>query len=82
MRPQRARRSENDSSRCSSRPERAKGFAAGSLHMLQGQAIDFRLADVPRAKLRHAALAVRRGGVGCYPASDFVRVDTGRVRAW
>jgi uncharacterized protein YcbK (DUF882 family) len=60
---------------------RSEGVAAGSLHM-KGQAIDIRLADVPLAKLRKAALAVRRGGVGYYPASDFVHVDTGRVRTW
>ena len=59
----------------------SEGVAAGSLHM-KGQAIDIRLADVPLATLRHAALTVRRGGVECYPASDFVHVDTGRVRAW
>ena len=59
----------------------SEGVASGSLHM-KGQAIDIRLADVPLAKLRNAALAVRRGGVGYYPASDFVHVDTGRVRAW
>lgn len=61
--------------------QRSEGVAAGSLHM-QGQAIDIRLADVPLPKLRSAALAVRRGGVGSYPASDFVHVDTGRVRTW
>lgn len=61
--------------------QRSEGVAAGSLHM-QGQAIDIRLADVPLPKLRSAALAVRRGGVGFYPASDFVHVDTGRVRTW
>jgi uncharacterized protein YcbK (DUF882 family) len=60
---------------------RSEGVAAGSLHMV-GQAIDVRLADVPLAQLRKAALALRRGGVGYYPASDFVHVDTGRVRAW
>lgn len=60
---------------------RREGVAAGSLHM-KGQAIDIRLADVPLTKLRKAALAVGRGGVGYYPASDFVHVDTGRVRAW
>jgi uncharacterized protein YcbK (DUF882 family) len=49
---------------------------------MQGQAIDIRLADVPLATLRDAALATRRGGVGYYPASDFVHVDTGRVRTW
>jgi uncharacterized protein YcbK (DUF882 family) len=60
---------------------RSEGVAAGSLHM-QGQAIDIRLADVQLPKLRDAALAARRGGVGFYPASDFVHVDTGRVRRW
>jgi uncharacterized protein YcbK (DUF882 family) len=61
---------------------RASGGVAGrSLHMV-GQAIDIRLADVPLGKLRAAALAAGRGGVGYYPASDFVHVDTGRVRHW
>ncbi len=60
---------------------RSEGVAAGSLHM-KGQAIDIRLADVPLSKLRRAALELGRGGVGFYPASDFVHVDTGRVRAW
>ena len=60
---------------------RSEGVAAGSLHM-KGQAIDIRLADVPLARLRRAALDARRGGVGYYPASDFVHVDTGRVRMW
>jgi uncharacterized protein YcbK (DUF882 family) len=61
--------------------QHSEGVAAGSLHM-QGQAIDIRLADVPLPRLREAALAVGRGGVGFYPASDFVHVDTGRVRRW
>jgi uncharacterized protein YcbK (DUF882 family) len=60
---------------------RSEGVASGSLHM-KGQAIDIRLADVPLAALRGAALEVHRGGVGYYPASDFVHVDTGRVRTW
>jgi len=61
--------------------QRSEGVAVGSLHM-KGQAIDIRLADVPLAKLRSAALSLRRGGVGYYPKSDFVHVDTGRVRFW
>jgi uncharacterized protein YcbK (DUF882 family) len=61
--------------------ERSSGVASGSLH-LKGQAIDIRLADVPLARLRHAALSLARGGVGYYPSSDFVHVDTGRVRSW
>jgi len=61
--------------------QKSEGVAGRSLHM-QGMAIDIRLADVPLAKLRKAALAVGRGGVGYYPASNFVHVDTGRVRFW
>ncbi len=59
------------------------GVATGSLH-LQGQAIDIRLADVELADLRDAALSMRAGGVGYYPSadSDFVHIDTGRVRRW
>ena len=60
---------------------RSHGVAAGSLHM-QGQAIDIRVGDVPLASLRQAALALRQGGVGYYPDSNFVHVDTGRVRTW
>jgi uncharacterized protein YcbK (DUF882 family) len=57
------------------------GVARGSLH-LEGRAIDIRIADVPLATLRDAALALRSGGVGHYPRSNFVHVDTGRVRRW
>jgi uncharacterized protein YcbK (DUF882 family) len=57
------------------------GVARSSLH-LQGRAIDVRLADVSSAVLRDAARELRRGGVGYYRRSDFVHVDTGRVRAW
>jgi uncharacterized protein YcbK (DUF882 family) len=61
--------------------QRSERVASGSLHM-KGQAIDIRLSDVPLVRLRTAALALRRGGVGYYPASNFVHVDTGRVRFW
>jgi uncharacterized protein YcbK (DUF882 family) len=57
------------------------GVARTSLH-LQGRAIDVRLADVPLAALRDAALELRAGGVGYYPGERFVHLDTGRVRAW
>ena len=57
------------------------GVASQSLH-LSGQAIDIRLADIPLADLREAALSLRAGGVGFYPGSNFVHVDTGRVRRW
>jgi uncharacterized protein YcbK (DUF882 family) len=57
------------------------GVAAGSLHMA-GKAVDIRVPGVPLGALRDAARALKRGGVGFYPASNFVHVDTGRVRHW
>jgi len=57
------------------------GQARHSLHM-QGRAVDVRLADVSSAALRDAALELSLGGVGYYPADDFVHVDTGPVRRW
>jgi uncharacterized protein YcbK (DUF882 family) len=57
------------------------GVAEHSLH-LQGQAIDIRLGGVRTLKLAQLARGLRRGGVGYYAASDFVHVDTGRVRFW
>ncbi|MGE5241350.1 MAG: DUF882 domain-containing protein [Bacteroidota bacterium] len=59
----------------------SSGVARNSLHM-RGQAIDIRLTGVELRDLHRAALALRAGGVGYYPSSDFVHVDTGRVRAW
>ncbi|MEQ1802773.1 MAG: DUF882 domain-containing protein [Gammaproteobacteria bacterium] len=60
---------------------RSNGVADHSLH-LQGQAIDVRLPGVQTANLRRAALRRAGGGVGYYPESDFVHIDTGRVRSW
>jgi uncharacterized protein YcbK (DUF882 family) len=60
---------------------RSTGVAGRSLHM-SGKAIDIRVPGVPLATLRDAAVALRLGGVGFYPDSEFVHVDTGRVRAW
>jgi uncharacterized protein YcbK (DUF882 family) len=57
------------------------GVATQSLH-LEGRAIDIRLADVPLADVRDAALSLRAGGVGYYAQSQFVHLDTGRVRRW
>ncbi len=57
------------------------GVARHSLHM-QAMAIDIRVPGVPTERLRDAALALHRGGVGYYPASNFVHVDVGRVRRW
>jgi uncharacterized protein YcbK (DUF882 family) len=57
------------------------GVAKKSLHM-QGKAIDIRLTSVATAELRAAALELGGGGVGYYAQSDFIHVDTGRVRHW
>jgi uncharacterized protein YcbK (DUF882 family) len=62
---------------------RAAGHAVAqhSQHM-EGRAIDVRLEDCPLARLYELALAAKRGGVGYYPRSNFVHIDTGRVRSW
>jgi uncharacterized protein YcbK (DUF882 family) len=60
---------------------RTDGVAKASLHT-QGRAIDVRLTGVRTSNLRQAALDLGRGGVGYYPRSDFVHLDTGNVRSW
>jgi uncharacterized protein YcbK (DUF882 family) len=59
----------------------SSGVAEHSLHM-QGQAIDVRLGGFSTRRLRQLALSLQRGGVGFYPKSDFVHLDSGRVRFW
>ena len=61
--------------------KQTSGVAKKSLHM-QGQAIDIRLPGRELAALRKAAIDLQAGGVGFYPKSDFIHVDTGRVRHW
>ena len=60
---------------------RSGGVASRSQHLL-GKAIDVRLGDTDTAKLHRAAIEMQRGGVGYYLKSDFVHIDTGRVRRW
>jgi uncharacterized protein YcbK (DUF882 family) len=55
--------------------------ATQSYH-LKGRALDFFLPDRSLAQVRRVALAMRGGGVGYYPASNFVHLDTGPVRSW
>jgi uncharacterized protein YcbK (DUF882 family) len=57
------------------------GVASRSLHMV-GKAIDIRVPGVKLDHLRGAARSLKLGGVGYYPSSNFVHVDTGRVRYW
>ncbi|MEZ5823300.1 MAG: DUF882 domain-containing protein [Geminicoccaceae bacterium] len=55
--------------------------ARNSLH-IQGMAVDLRIPRVRLKNLRNAARALQSGGVGYYPRSGFVHVDTGPVRYW
>lgn len=57
------------------------GVARHSLH-LEGKAIDVRLPGHDLRALHRAALAARGGGVGYYASSQFVHIDTGRLRHW
>jgi uncharacterized protein YcbK (DUF882 family) len=61
--------------------ERGSGVAKHSYHTL-GQAMDFHIEGVQLANIRKAALKMRAGGVGYYPRSNFVHIDTGPVRNW
>ncbi len=56
------------------------GVAENSQH-IYGRALDITLdAKLPEAMA--AARAMRRGGVGWYPRSNFIHLDTGPVRNW
>jgi uncharacterized protein YcbK (DUF882 family) len=58
-----------------------EGVKKDSYHM-QGRAIDIRLGDVRLANLHKAALDLKAGGVGYYPQSNFIHVDSGALRKW
>jgi uncharacterized protein YcbK (DUF882 family) len=48
----------------------------------KGQAMDFHIEGIQLSNIRKAALKMRAGGVGYYPRSNFVHIDTGPVRTW
>ncbi|MCS6879074.1 MAG: DUF882 domain-containing protein [Geminicoccaceae bacterium] len=60
---------------------RSRAVARNSLHMY-GMAIDLRFPGVPLSTAHRAALALQAGGVGYYPSSDFLHIDSGPVRQW
>ena len=60
---------------------RSNGVAEHSQHTI-GKAIDVRIEGVDLSDLRDAAISLAAGGVGYYPVSNFVHVDTARVRQW
>jgi uncharacterized protein YcbK (DUF882 family) len=57
------------------------GVSSHSLHLV-GRAIDVRFPALTLAEVRRTALDLRGGGVGYYPASGFIHLDSGRVRSW
>ncbi|CAL1241556.1 YcbK family protein [Candidatus Methylocalor cossyra] len=57
------------------------GVAEHSMH-IEGKAVDIRMTDVDTRTIHKVALALQQGGVGYYPRSDFVHLDTGAVRSW
>jgi uncharacterized protein YcbK (DUF882 family) len=59
----------------------SRGVARQSLHM-EGRAVDIRMEGVSAKTIRNAALSMYRGGVGYYPSSNFVHLDTGDIRTW
>jgi uncharacterized protein YcbK (DUF882 family) len=61
--------------------DQSDGVAKHSMHM-EGKAIDIRIPGRDLTQLRDSALSLQSGGVGFYPKSQFVHVDTGRVRHW
>jgi uncharacterized protein YcbK (DUF882 family) len=61
--------------------QHSSGVAEHSLH-LKGQAIDMCVPGRSLKRVHEAALSLGLGGVGYYPESDFIHVDTGRVRRW
>jgi len=57
------------------------GVAQNSFHV-KGRAVDIRVQGRHLRHVRAAAMSLRRGGVGYYPHSDFIHVDTGPIRHW
>jgi uncharacterized protein YcbK (DUF882 family) len=56
------------------------GVAENSQH-IYGRALDLRL-DARLVDAMNAARSMQRGGVGWYPHSGFIHIDTGPVRNW
>lgn len=63
---------------------RANGTTNAAEHSqhIEAKALDIRVAGVLAAQLRDAALSLDAGGVGYYPRSQFIHLDTGPVREW
>ncbi|SFN61007.1 YcbK family protein [Xenorhabdus japonica] len=60
----------------------ASGGVAKHSYHTRGQAMDFHIDGVQLTHIRKAALKMKAGGVGFYPKSHFIHIDTGPVRTW
>ena len=58
-----------------------RGVAKDSFHMY-GKATDIRMPGRGTSEIRRAAVSLQAGGVGYYPRSSFVHVDSGPIRTW
>jgi len=56
--------------------------AAEHSEHIEANALDIRVPGIPAVRLRDAALSLGAGGVGYYPKSQFIHIDTGPVREW
>jgi len=61
--------------------KRSRKVAKHSYHM-KGQAVDISLPHHSLKNVYKAALSLKAGGVGYYPGSGFIHIDTGPVRKW
>jgi uncharacterized protein YcbK (DUF882 family) len=61
--------------------KKTAGVAPHSLH-IQGKAVDIRLPAFETKSLRDICMSLKGGGVGYYRKSNFVHMDTGRIRFW
>lgn len=58
-----------------------EGAVKDSMH-IHGKAVDCFMYGIAPSNIANLALNMRTGGVGFYPARNFVHVDTGRLRYW
>lgn len=60
---------------------KSRGVAKNSFHT-RAKAVDIYMPRRSVSALHRAALSLKAGGVGYYPRSNFIHIDTGPVRTW